>query len=119
MNTTQPLLQQLHVATVLVVVDGTDITDSHYEEAGGLMTYRRAVSAALAAVEHDTAAVAVAVGDRIRAMLIRNGGSATFSAIQRRLTRRHHPHMQRVLDELVTAGSLSYDAATRTYRIVS
>ena len=119
MSTTHAL-HQFRIATVLAAVDGTDVTDSHYAEAGDLLTDRREVSAAAsAAVENATAAATVAVGDRIRSVLIRNGGSAKLSEIQRSLTRRHIPHMKRVLDELVTAGSLSYDAATRTYRIVS
>jgi len=117
MNTTHTLLHQLRIATVLAAVDGTDITDSHWEEAGGLLTYRREVSAALAAVENDTAAATVAAADRIRAVLIHSGGSAKLSKIKGSLTRRHHPHMKRVLDELVAAGSLSFAPETRVYRI--
>jgi hypothetical protein len=119
MNTTHPLLQQLRIATALAVVDGTDVTGSHWDAAGGLMTYRREVFAALAAVENDSAAVTVAVGDRIRAVLIRNGGSAALSVIAKSLSRRNRPHMQRVLDELVATGSMTYDAETRVYRIAS
>ena len=119
MSTTHAL-HQFRIATVLAAVDGTDVTDSHYAEAGDLLTDRREVSAAAsAAVENATAAATVAVGDRIRSVLIRNGGSAKLSEIQRSQASRHHPHMKRVLDEPVAAGLLSYDVAKRVYRIAA
>ena len=109
---------QTRIAAALAAADGTEITASHREAAELLMRLRE-ILADPEAAENASAAATVAAADRIRSVLIHSGGSATFSAIQRRLTRRHHPHMQRVLDELVATGSMTYDAETRVYRIAS
>jgi hypothetical protein len=118
MNTNTTALQQFRIAAVLAAADGTEVTDSH-REAAGLITRLREILADPEAVGNATTAATVAVGDRIRAVLICNGGSATLSEIQRSLSRRNRPHTQRVLDEFVAAGSMMYDAGTRVYRIGS
>ena len=107
---------QTRIAAALAAADGTEITASHREAAELLMRLREILADPLAA-ENASAAATVAAADRIRSVIIHSGGSAKLSKIKWSLTRRHLPLMERVLDELVAAGSLSYDAATRVYRI--
>lgn len=101
-------LQQFRIAVALAAREGAvRATESHWEEAGGLL------------LENASAAVTDAVADRIRSVLIRNDGSAKHYEIARSLSARNRAHMQRVIDELVASGSVTYDASTYVYRIAS